>query len=79
MIVIGNEHVDLSTPYGTMRTHIVRPAAPGQYPGIVFFTEIFQVTEPIRRMAAMLAGHGYIVAIPEIYHEFEPVGNGAGV
>ena len=74
MIIIGDEHVELSTAYGPMRTHIVRPAAPGKYPGIVFFSEIFQVTHPIRRTAAMLAGHGYIVAIPEIYHEFEPVG-----
>jgi len=74
MIVISDEHVELSTPYGAMRTHIVRPAAPGRYPGIVFFTEIFQVTGPIRRTAAMLAGHGYIVAIPEIYHEFETAG-----
>src|SRR6266404_2263430 len=57
-----------------MRTHIVLPAAPGKYPGIVFFTEIVQVTGPIRRTAAMLAGHGYIVAVPEIYHEFEPAG-----
>jgi carboxymethylenebutenolidase len=74
MIVIDNEHVELSTPYGPMRTHIVRPAAPGKYPGIVFFSEIFQITGPIRRMAAMLAGHGYVVGIPEIYHEFEPAG-----
>ena len=74
MIVISDEQVELSTPYGPMRTHIVRPAASGKYPGIAFFTEIFQVTAPIRRTAAMLAGHGYIVAIPEIYHEFETVG-----
>jgi carboxymethylenebutenolidase len=74
MIVISDEHIELSTPYGPMRTHIVRPAAPGKYPGIVFFNEIFQVTGPIQRTAAMLAGHGYIVAIPEIYHEFEAAG-----
>lgn len=74
MIVIDNEHVELTTPYGPMRTHIVRPAAPGKYPGIVFYTEIFQVTGPIRRTAAMLAGQGYVVAIPEIYHEFEDAG-----
>src|ERR1700737_3087943 len=74
MIVIGDEQVDLTTAYGPMRAHIVRPAAPGKYPGIVFFTEIFQVTGPIRRTAAMVAGHGYIVAIPEIYHEFEAAG-----
>lgn len=61
MIVIGDEPAELSTPYGPMRTHIVRPAAPGKYPGIVFFTEIFQVAGPIRRTAAMLAGRGYIV------------------
>ena len=74
MIVIDNEQVELSTPYGPMRTHVVRPAEPGKYPGIVLYTEIFQVTGPIRRTAAMLAGHGYIVAIPEIYHEFEAAG-----
>jgi carboxymethylenebutenolidase len=74
MIVIDNEVVELSTAYGPMRVHVVRPAAPGKYPGIVFYTEIFQVTGPIRRTAAMLAGHVYIVAIPEIYHEFEAAG-----
>ena len=74
MIIIDNEHVELATPYGPMRTHIVRPAAPGRYPGIIFYSEIFQVTAPIRRTAAMLAGHGYVVAMPEIYHEFEPAG-----
>ncbi len=78
MIIIENEHVELSTPNGPMRTHIVRPAAPGKYPGIVFYTEIFQVTGPLRRAAAMLAGHGYIVALPEIYHDFEVAGTVLG-
>src|SRR5271154_4772022 len=74
MIIVNDEYVTLDTPNGPMRTHIVRPAAPGRYPGIVFYSEIFQITAPIRRTAAMLAGHGYIVAMPEIYHEFEPAG-----
>ena len=74
MIIVNDEHVTLDTPSGPMRTHIVRPAAAGRYPGIVFYSEIFQITAPIRRTAAMLAGHGYIVAMPEIYHEFEPAG-----
>jgi carboxymethylenebutenolidase len=53
---------------------MLRPAAPGKYPGIVLFSEIFQVTAPIRRTAAMLAGHGFVVAVPEVYHEFLPAG-----
>jgi carboxymethylenebutenolidase len=74
MIVIDNEYVDLPTPTGPMRTHIVRPAAEGRYPGILLFSEIFQVTAPIHRTAVQLAGHGYVVAVPEIYHEYEPLG-----
>ena len=73
-MTVTESHVDLTTPYGSMRTHIVRPTAPGRYPGLVFYSEIFQVTGPIRRMANLLAGYGYLVAIPEIYHEFEPAG-----
>src|SRR5271154_5410085 len=74
MIIREEEVVELATPHGPMRTVVLRPVAPGKYPGAVFYSEIFQITGPIRRTAAMLAGHGYIVAIPEIYHEFEPAG-----
>ena len=57
-----------------MRLHMLRPAAPGRYPGIVLFSEIFQVTAPVRRLAGTLAGNGYVVAVPEVYHEYEPAG-----
>jgi carboxymethylenebutenolidase len=74
MILHDPEIADVPTPYGPMRLHLFRPAAPGWYPGLVLYSEIFQVTGPVRRMATMLAGHGFIVAVPEIYHEFEPAG-----
>ena len=71
MIIAPEEYVDLETPYGPMRTYVLSPAAAGRYPGLVLFSEIFQVTGPIRRTAAFLAGHGYTVAVPEIFHELE--------
>ena len=74
MIVIDNEYVDLQTPTGLMRTHIVRPSAPGRFPGIVMYSEIFQLTAPVHRLAVQLASDGYVVAVPEIYHEYEPAG-----
>ena len=74
MTITDKEHVDLPTPNGPMRTFIFRPTAAGKYPGLVLFSEIFQVTDPIRRTAALLAGHGFVVAVPEIYHEFLPAG-----
>jgi carboxymethylenebutenolidase len=74
MTILDHECVDLPTPTGPMRTHVFRPAAAGHYPGVLLYSEIFQVTGPIRRTAAMLAGHGYVVAVPEIYHEYEEPG-----
>jgi len=74
MTIIDHEFADLPTSSGPMRTFIARPAAEGKYPGIVLFSEIFQVTGPIRRTAALLAGNGFVVASPEIFHEFEPAG-----
>jgi carboxymethylenebutenolidase len=66
--------VDLTTRRGPMRVHLFLPQAEGKRPAVIFYSEIFQVTGPIRRMAAALAGEGYVVAVPEVYHEFEPLG-----
>jgi carboxymethylenebutenolidase len=74
MIIKDDESVDLPTPLGAMRTYLFHPIADGRYPGVALFSEIFQVTGPIRRTAAILAGNGFIVAVPEIFHELEPLG-----
>ena len=42
--------------------------------GIVLYSEIFQLTGPICRSANRLAGHGFVVAAPEIYHRTCPPG-----
>lgn len=72
------EHaVDLPTPTGPMRLHVSKPAATAagkRFPGLVLFSEIYQRTGPIARLAAMLAGHGFVVAVPEIFHELEAPG-----
>jgi carboxymethylenebutenolidase len=74
MILQEQTSVDLATPTGPMRTYILRPAAERKYPAVVLFSEIFQATGPILRFAAFIAGHGYLVAVPEVYHELEPAG-----
>ena len=73
-MIVVEELVDLKTPSGEMRTHVMRPAAEGRFPGVLFYSEIFQVTAPVRRLATQLAGQGYVVAVPEIYHEYEAAG-----
>ena len=73
-LTIIEEVVEITTPTGPMRSYVFRPAAGGQYPGVLLYSEIFQVTGPIRRTSTQLASEGYIVITPEIYHELEPAG-----
>jgi carboxymethylenebutenolidase len=74
MILLNDDPTDLPMPDGVMRTHVFRPAGEGRFPGVVLYSEIYQVTAPIRRLAAFIAGHGYVVAVPEVYHEYEAPG-----
>lgn len=73
-MILREDIIDLDTPTGPMRTYCYAPVAAGRFPGVVFYSEIFQLTGPIARMARFLAGHGYVVAVPEIFHELEPIG-----
>lgn len=58
----------------SMRIFLFHPTIPqypnARFPGIVLFSEIYQVTGPVERFARQIAGHGYIVAAPSSYHDF---------
>ena len=75
MTTIQEAEIDLPTPSGPMRTVVFAPTGGGSHPGIVFASEIFQISAPIRRSAAFLAGQGFLVAVPEVYHDLEPRGS----
>jgi carboxymethylenebutenolidase len=73
-MIIQQHNADLPTPTGLMRTTVYRPQAQGQFPAIIFYSEIFQQTAPIARSAAILASHGFVVLVPEVFHELNPIG-----
>ena len=49
MIIKDTESIDTRTSTGLMRTYLFRPATEGRYPDLLLYSEIFQVTGPIRR------------------------------
>ncbi len=57
-----------------MRAFLARPRAEGRSPGVVFYSDIFQLTGPMIRVSERLAGYGFTVLAPEIYHRIEPPG-----
>jgi carboxymethylenebutenolidase len=73
-MIITQETHDISTATGTMRTYLYRPDCEGQFATIIFYSEIFQQTAPIARAAAILAGHGFVVLVPEVFHELNSIG-----
>jgi len=56
--------------------YVISPSIPGypqaKFPGVVVFSEIYQVTGPVERFAGQIASQGYVVACPSSFHEFEP-------
>jgi len=74
MIILDQESVDISTPTGPMRVHRFCPKDQDSRPAVIFYSEIYQATGPIRRLAARLAGEGFEVFVPEVYHEYEQPG-----
>ncbi|HEX5227040.1 MAG TPA: dienelactone hydrolase family protein [Bryobacteraceae bacterium] len=73
-MVITTESVDIPSGGAPMRTFVAAPKQPGKYPGIVCYSDIFQLTGPMLRAVSRLAGYGFVAAAPEIYHRIEPPG-----
>ena len=71
-----------------IRTVVLSPVGEGPWPGVLLYTDIFQLTESTLRTARRLASAGFVVCVPEIYPrgalagvalEFDDAGKEAGL
>jgi carboxymethylenebutenolidase len=71
-----------------IRSVMIAPVGDGPWPGVVLYTDIFQLTESTLRTARRLASSGFVVCVPEIYPrgalagvalEFDDAGKAAGL
>lgn len=72
---LTEEDVLVPSPGGDIRCRMLRPDQGERWPGVVFYTDIFQLTPSTIRTARRLASYGFVVCAPEIY----PHGDLAGV
>lgn len=78
-MLINTTYKDVPTkldPNGRpIRFLVITPNVPNypnaKFPGVVVFSEIYQVTGPVERFAGQIASNGYVVVCPSIYHEFQ--------
>ena len=73
-MLITKSNIGLTVDDSLMRVYVAAPKSEGQYPGILFYSDIYQLGRPITLLADRLAGYGYVVAAPEIFHRLEPIG-----
>jgi carboxymethylenebutenolidase len=73
-MIIASSYVDIPAGPAPMRMFVSAPQADGKYPGIWCYSDIFQLSGPMLRACVRLAGYGFVVAAPEIYHRVEPAG-----
>lgn len=73
-MIVTTKYVSLAAGQNAMQTFIAAPNRDGKFPGILLYSDIFQLTAPTLRSAVRLAGYGFVVAAPEIYHRLEPRG-----
>jgi carboxymethylenebutenolidase len=72
---LREDEVMVPAPDCGIRAVVLSPVGDGPWPGVLLYTDIFQVTESTLRTARRLATAGFVVCVPEIY----PRGALAGV
>jgi carboxymethylenebutenolidase len=73
-MVVTTSTVDVTRNGKPMRVLVTEPRDAERRPGIVLYSDIFQVTGPQTRMSTRLAGYGFVVVTPEIWNRLEAPG-----
>jgi carboxymethylenebutenolidase len=72
------QEIDIATPDGAMSAYEIVPDGGDRRPAIVFLMDGLGYRAALKTMAERLAGHGYHVLLPDLYHRvgrhvhFEP-------
>lgn len=71
--------IEVAVPGGTAEAYVARPGAEsnpeanpqssaGPHPGVLFYMDAFGIRPQIKEMADRIAGWGYVVLVPNVFH-----------
>ncbi len=70
---ITTEKISIPVPGGNaMGGYLARPSAPGTYPAVIVYMEIFGVNAHIRDVTERVAREGYVALAPDYFHRTGP-------
>ena len=72
-MIVATYYPEITVDNSPLRMFLAAPKIENKkkFPGIIFYSDIFQLTGPMLRACVRLAGYGFVVAAPEIYHRIE--------
>lgn len=65
--------MQIATPDGPCTTEVVRPSGPGPWPAVIVFFDAAGLRPAQTRIAEHIAGNGYLVFQPDLFHRAPPV------
>jgi carboxymethylenebutenolidase len=74
-VKLQEQEISIPSAAGDIRAVVIRPVGDEPRPGLLVYSDIFQLTESTLRTARRMASPGFVVCLPEIY----PHGDLAGV
>jgi len=70
---VQGDLVEVPVPGGAAEAWVSRPTEGGPHPGVLLFMDAFGIRPQIERMAERIAGWGYVVMAPNVFHRFGTV------
>jgi carboxymethylenebutenolidase len=67
-----NERIEIPVGSQSMPAYVAKPEGQGKWPGVLLFMEIFGINRHIRSVADRVAGEGYVVIAPDVFHRSAP-------
>lgn len=69
---MSHEEIAIATDDGSCRTFVFTPEGAGPWPAVIFFMDGLAIRPVLFDMCERLAGHGYVVALPDLFYRAGP-------
>lgn len=71
---MAQEQVTIPTRDGDCPAHVLTPEGSGPWPAVIIYMDALGIRPALVDMAARLAGHGYVVLLPDIFYRYGAYG-----
>lgn len=71
---MAHEQVTISTRDGNCPAHVLTPEGAGPWPAVIVYMDGLGIRQTLVDIAARLAGHGYVVLLPDIFYRYGAYG-----